>query len=100
MTLPPCSGFVKAELSRQGGGFKKPFPEFLNHLGGAHRFDWPDGSSQLPRLTRQRFSSTQAPVSVGQRLLRYPGLTGVPQDSSSARRSERTHSFTEWMHCL
>jgi hypothetical protein len=22
-------------------GFKKPFPEFLNHLGEAHRSDWP-----------------------------------------------------------
>jgi hypothetical protein len=36
-----------AELGRQGGGFKKPFPEFLNHLGGAHR----DRRNPVCRLT-------------------------------------------------
>jgi hypothetical protein len=35
--------------------FKKPFPEFLKHLQGAHRFDRLDGSSQRERLALWRF---------------------------------------------
>jgi hypothetical protein len=34
---------VPEEVQLCGGGFKKPFPEFWNHLGEAHYFDWCDG---------------------------------------------------------
>jgi hypothetical protein len=35
-------------------GFKKPFPEFLNHLGEAHRSGWCDGSSRRAELLQFR----------------------------------------------